>query len=157
MSLARCSIKLISTVLLLATAILGSAGDIHAQVCPHVCPAIPTDDGGVGTLPAGTQIYVTANPPTPGTSDTPCQTTCTLCTQLYTVSFYGNGTGNCIAVNHDGGGWSTPAGDNPPFSRPGWHKAKCGSSDTLEIRGGGCAGLPNTYAYTRTLVLHCNC
>jgi hypothetical protein len=104
--------------------------------------AIPSDDGGVGTLPPGTQIYITANAPTSGTSNTDCTSTCTLCTQLYTVTFYGNGTGNCITVNHDNGGWSTAAGNTMPYSRPGWHKAKCGDWDTLVIRIGDCAGLP---------------
>lgn len=124
-----------------------------APQCPNTCNAVASQYG-LGTLPANTQLVILVVTPQDGSATEDCADTCTPCRQQLSVSFYGNGTGNCVTVNHNGAGWSNAL---DTYSRPGWLTATCGYSDYLEVRVGNCAGLPGGADRIDRLSLACPC
>lgn len=138
--------------ILLAT-FVSAAASFHsaAAQCPNACTAVPSQSA-IGTPPANTQLVILVVTPQNGSATENCADTCTPCRQQLSVSFYGNGTGNCVTVNHNGAGWSNPL---DTYSRPGWLTATCGYSDSLEVRVGNCGGLPGSYDRIERIALAC--
>jgi hypothetical protein len=140
--------------LLIATFVTAAASFHSAAAqCPNACTAVASQSY-LGTLPANTQLVILVVTPQDGSATEYCAENCTPWRQQLSVSFYGNGTGNCVMVNHNGAGWSNPLNT---YSRPGWLTATCGSSDSLEVRVGNCGGLPSSYDRIERISLACPC
>ncbi len=124
------------------------------QNCPDTCWGTVIDNIN-GSVPAGADWIVVIGTPTNGAGTEGCNSTCTPCKVGVAISFYGNGTSNCVVVDHGGSGWSSPL---QKYNRIGYLYTQCdGSADCLSVQIGSCGALPGGSSFSEEFCLFCAC